>query len=523
MRKDKEGLSDIDKLILFFRAYPVQAAKELLGVDLIWFQRKQLRELWHKPYCVMKWSRGCSKTWLTALYLILRAMLYPGTKIGIVPPSYRQSGYVFDAIQEIMDGSAYMRQSIVDGKIKRTTDRMLVQFSNGSFIEGLPIGHDGSKIRGRRYHIVLMDEHSQHDDKTIDLVVVPFLAVKKGTKANQMVMASTPLDKTNHFYQTCKDYIKFSRDPIGSKKYSYSSYDFTDVLLAKVKHYQIDLDLVMKEFRKMSRDEFLMEWAGYFPSDSTLFFSMALIDSCTPRIPNPVPYEIIGQNNCTYVMGIDTAREEHGDNFAVTILKLSNNYNTNQSKSVVKVMAKRGMPFPKMNQFVREQLHLHGFNISKIFMDFGGGGRALGDLLAQSWIHDGIRYPPIVLDNNPYSPDYLSILRLIHFNETSIDYMYKLLKADMEQGKVLFPLTTRKDPDPYIQEQGQEMGLLKMEMRHLAPVQGTRGTKFEAAPGIGKDRVTSLVLANYASNASYVENIGSINTEDLMPPIGEWI
>ena len=82
MIKDKYGFTDDEKLILAYRKDPILACKEILGVDLAWFQRIVMRGLWKTPFVLLLLGRGCSKTSLTTMYMILKAMLYPKMKIG---------------------------------------------------------------------------------------------------------------------------------------------------------------------------------------------------------------------------------------------------------------------------------------------------------------------------------------------------------------------------------------------------------------------------------------------------------
>ena len=94
LAKDEQyKLSDSERLILFYRYHPVIAAKDLLGVELSWYQRKVLRSLWFKKNNLILMSRGIGKTWLLALFAVLYAMLYPKVKIGILTPSFKQTDF----------------------------------------------------------------------------------------------------------------------------------------------------------------------------------------------------------------------------------------------------------------------------------------------------------------------------------------------------------------------------------------------------------------------------------------------
>jgi hypothetical protein len=522
MKTDKYGLTKTEKMIKFYREHPVIAMKDILGIELLWFQRIQLRELWSKPYCCMKWGRGTSKSSLVAMYVVLKAMLYPNSSIGVIAPSFRQTGFIFDYIDELYMKSAFFR-SATSGHVQRTTERSVVKFHNGSMIEGLPIGNDGSKIRGRRYSIAILDEYSYHNEETIKLVVRPFLTVQKGYKVNQLVICSTPSYRTNHFYD---QYLRYKKLSLAKPElYSCTSYNFIDVVMADHNEFRIDLNFVYEQFSDSTLDEFMMEYGGFFPSEGSSFFSPSLISKCEPRVPKPIEMEFFGDPDFDYVMGIDPARSEDGDNFAITIMKLLQD----QKRHVVRVVTTKGTSFPELADLVREQMFVRGFATSKICMDYGGGGGAIADLLAQPWWKDGNLFPAIVtedqiIDKENYDHDkLLPILELIHFNIPMIDYMYNTLKADMEHRNVLFPLTIRRDPDPNIQEHGIEFALLKSEMQHLTPKPTTRGLTFEENPRLGKDRITSCTLANLAANILYKKAVGLMISEpSRVVPVGFW-
>ena len=87
LTKDEElKLTTAEELIFFYRANPCQAAKDLLDIELTWFQRKILKSLWKRKYVMLLLGRGIGKTWITALFAVLYALLYPG-----VDPARRQA------------------------------------------------------------------------------------------------------------------------------------------------------------------------------------------------------------------------------------------------------------------------------------------------------------------------------------------------------------------------------------------------------------------------------------------------
>ncbi len=61
MRDNKYVLSNNELTVLYYRFHPVQAAKDILNVELNWFQRKTLRTMWTVPFVMNIFGRGSSK------------------------------------------------------------------------------------------------------------------------------------------------------------------------------------------------------------------------------------------------------------------------------------------------------------------------------------------------------------------------------------------------------------------------------------------------------------------------------
>lgn len=528
MKKDSTEFSYYEKLIEHYRENPVEAARDILNINLLWYQRIQLRELWTKPYCTMNWGRSTAKTFILAVYVILRAILYPKIRIGVIAPSFRQTAFVFDKIELIYSNAPFFRASVLGG-ISKSNDRCICKFTNMAFIEGLPIGNDGGKIRGQRYNIAILDEAAQHDEKTIELVVRPFLTIMQKNRLNQMIMASSAYYVTNHFYDAYRQAKQDAREK--PDLYSCTFFNFLDVIIDNHKDFQFDLNQVYAGFKKQPRADFLMEWGSYFPIDSAAFFTPTLISSCEPRIPKPIEIEKVGDPNSLYVMGIDPARSEVGDNFALSILKVL----PDGTRQLVKLIAVKGKDYPSLHDLIRMEIHINNFNVYKICIDYGGGGKSIADLMMYGWTYNGIFYPPIIEEgiaddeikiskyNIKKNDKVLPILKIINFNPSIIDHMYTSLKADMENKKILFPLTIRRDDDTALETIGQNLAKLKQEMIYLTPVSTARGLNFEGHRDLGKDRITSLVLANYAYLLKFENDLSKNEEQEYELPTGFWI
>lgn len=126
----------------------------------------------------MFWAaRGIGKTFLTAVYIYARCILYPGTQVRVASGSRDQAKQVLEKIiSSDIKGKA---PDVFDREVltyKITAQEAYIQFKNGSRIE---IVTANDKARGHRCHILVSDEFRLLDKEFISDVLQPFLAVPR--------------------------------------------------------------------------------------------------------------------------------------------------------------------------------------------------------------------------------------------------------------------------------------------------------------------------------------------------------
>lgn len=519
MKNEEFKLNESERLIMFYRKFPVQAAKDLLGVDLAWFQRQTLRSMWFKRYSLLIMGRGTGKTYMMALFASLHAMLIPGSRIGVITPSFKQTEFLFDKIEEFNLTSPFFRAS-VKGKVQRTTYRAMSKMRNGSFIEGLPLG-TGQKIRGQRYNIVIVDEYAQVGEDIIKLVVRPMMTVKFAGIQNKYIIASSAYYTWNHLYLQYILYnIMSQEDP---ENYSVHEHNKDDIFMIPEKDRPFDMDADIIEMMRMdsTEEEFSMEVLGKFPIENVGFISQQLIDSCTPK--NTVtsvesPIESSGDNS-EYTMGIDAARVQGGDNFVITVLKIDRN--NENLKRLVYCLALNGVKYQEMIFAIRKALMK--FSIVRINMDSGGGGLTLKDLLAENYDNGaGVRGLPILDmdDRDTENVVGLRILSMVNFTRPVVNDMYMRLKADMQHKKIAFPLTILRHGEPELDQISKDCVETKKELLLLQAEGKGNYYQFDVPPQFKKDRATAIALSNMAAN-SFLEDYQEIPKQE--PASGFWV
>lgn len=516
--QEQQELNINERLILFYRNNPVIAAQEIFGIELTWFQRIAIKSFWKSKFVLYLMSRGLSKSWTTALVLSLYAILYPKTKIGIVAPSYRQTWYVLDYIDEFLQTSAYFRNCAITRTVARGNMRSIIRFKNGSFIEALPVG-TGEKVRGRRYHMVVIDEAGYMDDDIIRNVIMPMMNIKKKGHENKLLWASTATYAFESFYGT---YVMYKYKELEDPNYSVCEFNIDDMLAIEDPPFALDLELInsLKNSPNSTEEQFNMEYYCKFPVEMQNFIPPTLIGKCTPssldeqhlvsidgeqRFFEGSPIELHGAPNGFYVAGVDVARSASGDNFCIAILKIDENEKTvlkgENIFRLVNCFADSGLSFQEMLEIIR--IYYADFNLLRIYMDKSGGGSALEDLLLQSWKdpRTGIEYPRLYDPNNKELKVItgVPVLSMQIFTQQFVSLMYHSLKASMQNRRFLFPIDRRKDPNKSLEKISHNIIQAKQELVQLRAEPKGPYVHFPVSSRQKKDRATAVGLANLAA------------------------
>jgi len=121
--------------------YLGSTCKLLFNIELHPMQVVILQEFWYRPFPMYIASRGWGKSFLLALYSILRCVFYPGTKIVIVGAAFRQSKIIFEYMETIWRSSPILR-SIFNGNDdgpRRDVDRCTIRLGD-SWTIAVPMG-----------------------------------------------------------------------------------------------------------------------------------------------------------------------------------------------------------------------------------------------------------------------------------------------------------------------------------------------------------------------------------------------
>ena len=473
----------------------------LFNIELHPMQIIILQEFWDRPFPMYIASRGWGKSFLLALYSVLRCIFHPGTKIVIVGAAFRQSKIIFEYMENMWRSSPILR-SIFNGNDdgpRRDVDRCTIRLGD-SWTIAVPMG-DGSKIRGLRAHIIIADEFASISPDIYETVVAGFAAVsaspiqnvkeearKQAMKdagiwnadletlsykmGNQAIISGTADYAFKHFASYWRRYKAIIESKGDNRKLAEifngevpDNFNWKDYSIIRIPY-----ELIPKGFmddKQVARAKatihtgiYNMEYAACFTADSDGFFKRSLIESCVVSDTKPIMIDnkmilfdttVSGNTNHQYVYGIDPASER--DNFSIVILEVHKDhcrvvYCWTTNRNNFKERQKSGLInehdfYSFCTRKIRDLMKT--FPPIRIGLDAQGGGVAIEEALHDpSRLQEGesLIWPIIDYDKPKDTDDQsgLHILELIQF--VRADWTGQAnhgLRKDLEDKTLLFP------------------------------------------------------------------------------------
>ena len=441
----------VESMVRFYRANPSIAAYDLLGVDLYGVQRVLLEAMWFRNFIIIIATRGAGKTYLQAVFAALTAMLYPGHRIGFVSASFRQAKFMFQELERLYDRCPILREACAKEPV-HGSDSFYLSFKNpagyqkpGSHIEAVPLGK-GDKIRGARFHTICADEMGSIPSDIFKMVIKPMAATtadpmfnvrrkqredrllaeglitddeRTANSDNRIIMTSSGNFKFNHLYTIYKEYRE--QMDAGNKKY------FAARVPYNILPPNFLSEAIIEDSKNLSSFEFKMEYEAGFISDSDGVFRASLL---TKQTSTNQSVEVTGESGCKYIMIVDPAREETAAT-AIVIVKLVPGI----GGFIVYAHELFSTPFPDQARFLKNLCRK--FTVAGLFMDQGGGGKAIRDLFYEK--RDSSDFAIIDKEDPNITREGLRILHMINFSpEWITDANYRTLSL-LEKGKLWFP------------------------------------------------------------------------------------
>lgn len=407
----------------FFRLNPHRFAKDYLNVNLKLFQKILLYEMMHNNFSIYIASRGQGKSWLTALFAIVRCILFPKTKICIASATRPQANEVLlkitdDFMKNYGWGSENLRREITYASVG--ANKAVIEFANGSWIRVVTASDSG---RGSRANILIVDEFRMVDLDTINTVLRRFLTAPRQPnylnkpeyahllERNKEIYMSSAWYTSHWSFDKAKAYFKNMRDD--TKKYFICSLPYQlaikEGLLSRE---QIEDEMSESDF---DQTKFSMEMEALFFGDTDgAFFTFDDI-SKRRKLKNAVYPTTVTNNsrnlkipdlvtNERRILSVDIAlmasKKQNNDASAIIINSAIPTNNNDYTANIIYMENHEGLNTDELALIVRRLYDM--YKCTDLVVDCQGQGLGVYDKLIQDIVDPttGELYPALSCCND---------------------------------------------------------------------------------------------------------------------------
>lgn len=177
MTRNDKILEGVGIWTAYYRARPYKFAEDYLHLDLKLFQAILLVAMNISTIFIMIAARGIGKSFLSAVFCVIRCILYPGTKICIASGTRGQAITVLEKILlELKPLSKELAMEIDDKETRINSTNAQIVFKNRSFIK---VVTSSDSARSNRANILILDEFRMIKKWVIDDVLKKFLTYRR--------------------------------------------------------------------------------------------------------------------------------------------------------------------------------------------------------------------------------------------------------------------------------------------------------------------------------------------------------
>lgn len=210
----------------YYRANIHHFARDYLHLELALFQKILLVMMNVSKIIAFIASRGIGKTFLSAVFCVIRCILYPGTKIAIASGTRGQSIVVLEKIiTELVPMSPELKAEIDWKQSKVNNTQGIIYFLNSSYIKVVTAS---DSARSNRANILLLDEARLIPKHIIDTILKKFLTqqrmpgykklspkerkTERAKEKNKTMYLTSAYWSDHWLYNRCRDICKFMLD-----------------------------------------------------------------------------------------------------------------------------------------------------------------------------------------------------------------------------------------------------------------------------------------------------------------------
>lgn len=460
-----EGIKPVlREYIAFWREYPdlfvdfMQTGgdpEKKLTFKLFFYQRVFLRVAMRFKYVYAVFPRAYSKSFLSVLILMIRAILYPGADLFSTAGGKEQAAQI---LQEKVDDicqkiPAFQRE--IDwsrGETKVGKDSCVYKFKNGSTIRNLAATE---RSRGLRFHGGLVEECVGVDQKILQEVIIPTMNVSRrcmdGTVHEEEVLNQSQIYITTAGYKNTFSYEKLIQLLV--KMVTRPDLAF---IMGGTWRVPVLLGLQPKNFVNDLRNdstfneasfgrEYESRWTG---TVEDAFFDGERFDRCR-KLLQP-EYESSGRSSKSayYVLGVDVGRR--GCQTVICVFKVTPQPEGPSIKSLVNIYDLNEDHFE--DQAINIKKLYYKYNARRIVIDGNGLGIGLVDYLVKpQHLNDGDVLPDfgVYNDDDGFYKKYRTkeceydALYVLKANAPINTEAHSITQTQLNSGKVKFLIDER--------------------------------------------------------------------------------
>ena len=522
------------KYIAFWREYPDLFIDFMAGPDggpqhfhLFFYQRIFLRAAMRHKYIYAVFPRAYSKSFLSMMVLMCRAILYPRCKLFITSGGKEQAaGIVKEKVQEICTLIPAFNKEIDwrRGQTLEGKDYVKYVFKNGSYFDNIAARESS---RGKRRHGGLIEECVGVDGDILSQVIIPTMNISRmcmdGTTHDEETLNKSQIYITTAGYKNTFPYDKLIQllvwEIIKPEQSIIMGGTWRIPVLIGLQSKSFIQDLKQDgTFNESSFDrEYESKWSG---TVEDAFFNAEIFDR--NRILNQPEYEASGRSSklAFYVLAADIGRK--GCDSVICVFKVTPQSQGGATKSLVNIYTLSDEHFE--DQAIKLKKLYYKYNARQIVID--GNGMAIGliDYMVKSQTDPDTNetYPDFGVSNDEegYYKKYktsvteLDAMYILKANAPINTEAHAIARSQLSSGKVKFLIDERIAKNKLMATKvGQSMkpeqraeylkpftltSILKEEMMNLREeTEGVNIILKQANRGIRKDKFSAFEYGLY--------------------------
>lgn len=394
--------------------------------------------------------RGYSKSFLAVLSLMVRCILYPGSKLFTAAGGKSQSASILkEKVDELCRLVPAFNKEIDrrPGKTQETKDKCIYRFTNGSYFDNVAANE---KARGGRRHAGVLEECVGIDGKILQEVLVPMLSISRrcldGTVQKDETLNKSQLYITTAGYKNTFPYDKLIQTLVKMITEPGSAYILGGTYKIPVLTGQYEKTFVQDQKRDGTFNEaafgreYESRWSG---TVEDAFFDGEKFDRNRQLLQPEKEASGRSSKMAYYVLSVDVGRK--GCQSVVCVFKVTPQQQGSAIKSLVNIYTFEDEHFE--DQAIRIKKLYYKYKARRLVIDGNGLGIGLIDYMVKRQIDpSGDIYPDfgIYNDTEGYYKKYHTsetednAVYIIKANAPINTEAYSIVQSQIESGKVKF-------------------------------------------------------------------------------------